>query len=130
MTFMPIEPPAPGRFSTTMLVCSSGSTACAVSRASVSAPPPGGVGTISRIGEVGYSAARASRHVSAATPRTATRTATKAAASRFAMIIFVLRRCASLRDVEILAPAILEDADHVELVDVVEDLALDRGREG
>src|SRR6476469_8557078 len=43
-------PPAPGRLSTTIDWCSRSESGCAMRRAVVSTPPPGGQGTISLIG--------------------------------------------------------------------------------
>ena len=43
---MPNPPPAPARFSTTMVALSSRASASATGRATVSATPPGGKGTI------------------------------------------------------------------------------------
>src|SRR5882672_99881 len=65
---MPTPPPAPARFSTTIGCLSTRPIASAIGRATVSATPPGGKGTIIVIGRFGYScalsgkAARSSRN--------------------------------------------------------------------
>src|SRR5574341_668411 len=52
-------PPAPGRLSTTIDCPSAGTTCSAIERATVSLPPSGGNGTMSRIGFAGQVCAQA-----------------------------------------------------------------------
>src|SRR5882672_9363329 len=54
---MPTPPPAPARFSTTIGCLSTRPIASAIGRATVSATPPGGKGTIIVTGRFGYSCA-------------------------------------------------------------------------
>src|SRR6185436_3889973 len=65
-------PPAPPRFSMTMPCPSRSESGCAMMRAEVSTPPPGGQGTISLIGWFGYPCCAwtgAARHSSIATTK-------------------------------------------------------------